>query len=85
MVNLAANITLLYPELAFDARIDAAARDGFDGVEILFPQVRPVADLRARLDASGLPLVLMNAPPPTDDLAMRGFRPIPAKLCGFAR
>ena len=73
MVNLAANITLLYPELAFDARIDAAARDGFDGVEILFPQVRPAADLRARLDAADLPLVLMNAPPPTDDPAMRGF------------
>ncbi len=37
MPHFAANLSMLYPELDFLERFDAAARDGFKGVEFLFP------------------------------------------------
>lgn len=64
MPRIAANISLLFCELPFMARIAAAARAGFQGVEILFPYEHPAASIRAALDAQGLELALINAPPP---------------------
>jgi len=69
MPRLAANISLLFKELPFMARFAAAARAGFQGVEILFPYDRPAAEIRAALDANGLQLALFNAPPPGPDAA----------------
>jgi hydroxypyruvate isomerase len=63
MPRLAANLSFLYPELPFMARFEAAARDGFEGVEFLFPHEHPVPELKARLAAHGLQQVLFNAPP----------------------
>lgn len=83
MQKLAANISLLYSELERAARAEAAAADGFAGVEILFPQDRPAAELRAELDAAGLPLVLMNAPQPTQDPVSRGFPAEPGQSARF--
>lgn len=61
-MELAANLSLLYPGLSLPQRIKAAARDGFRGVEILFPyEVSPV-ELAAWLRASDLELVLINTP-----------------------
>ena len=37
MPRFAANLSLLYPELAFSERFAAAAKDGFKAVEYLFP------------------------------------------------
>ncbi len=37
MPQFAANLSMLYPELAFLDRFDAAAKDGFKAVEYLFP------------------------------------------------
>ena len=62
MPRLAANLSLLYTEHPFLDRPGAAARDGFAAVEWQFPYEHGAAALRARLDAAGLPLVLMNAP-----------------------
>ena len=37
MPKFAANLSMLYNELPFLDRFEAAARDGFQGVECLFP------------------------------------------------
>jgi 2-dehydrotetronate isomerase len=63
MPKFCANLSMLYPELAFLDRFEAAARDGFKGVEFLFPYAHSVQELAARLAAHGLQQVLFNAPP----------------------
>ena len=62
MPRFAANLTLLFQEVTLPERIAAARRGGFQGVEILFPADQNAGDLRDRLDAADLPLVLMNTP-----------------------
>ncbi|CAN5461362.1 hydroxypyruvate isomerase family protein [soil metagenome] len=69
MPQFAANLSWLYTELPFLERFEAAARDGFTAVEILSPYAWPVAELKARLAAHGLQLVLINAPPGGTDAA----------------
>ncbi|RYZ13381.1 MAG: hydroxypyruvate isomerase family protein [Comamonadaceae bacterium] len=63
MPRFAANLSMLYPELDFLDRFEAAARDGFEAVEYLFPYEWPAAELAARLADHGLRQVLFNAPP----------------------
>jgi len=63
MPRLAANLTMLFNEVPFLDRFEAAAKAGFTAVEFLFPYEYSAADLRARLDANGLRLVLHNLPP----------------------
>ena len=63
MPRFAANLSLLYPELPFLDRFEAAARDDFEAVEYLFPYAFDSAELVARLKANGLHQVLFNAPP----------------------
>jgi 2-dehydrotetronate isomerase len=63
MPKFAANLSMLYTELPFLDRFEAAAKDGFNGVEFLFPYAWPAADIAARLRAHGLRQVLFNAPP----------------------
>ncbi|HEY1396974.1 hydroxypyruvate isomerase family protein [Roseateles sp.] len=63
MPRFAANLSFLYQELPFLDRFDAAARDGFAGVECLFPYDVPASEVRARATTLGLSIVLINAPP----------------------
>ncbi|PKO40954.1 MAG: hydroxypyruvate isomerase [Betaproteobacteria bacterium HGW-Betaproteobacteria-3] len=63
MPQFAANLSMLYPELPFLDRFEAAAKDGFKAVEYLFPYAVPAVELAARLKAHGLQQVLFNAPP----------------------
>ena len=51
MPQFAANLSMLYPELDFLDRFEAAARDGFKAVEFLFPYAHRAA--RARGAAEG--------------------------------
>ena len=69
MPQFAANLSMLYPELDFLDRFDAAARDGFKGVEYLFPYAYDKQALAARLKANGLQQVLFNGPPGGTDSA----------------
>ncbi|MET4577152.1 2-oxo-tetronate isomerase [Ottowia thiooxydans] len=62
MPRFAANLSFLYPELPFLDRFEAAARDGFEGVEYLFPYGYEPGTLSARLKQFGLQQVLFNAP-----------------------
>jgi len=62
MPRLAANLTMLFNEVPFLDRFEAAAKAGFTAVEFLFPYEYKPAELRARLDGNGLKLVLHNLP-----------------------
>ena len=62
MPRFAANLSFLYAELPFLERFEAAARDGFTGVEYMSPYEWDASDLDARLKAHGLAQVLFNTP-----------------------
>ena len=62
MPRFAANLSFLYPELAFLDRFEAAARDGFEAVEYLSPYGYEAQLLASRLDEHGLKQALFNAP-----------------------
>ncbi len=62
MPRFAANLSMLYPEMDFTDRFAAAARDGFRGVEYLFPYAHPADRLATLLHRHGLQQVLFNAP-----------------------
>ncbi len=77
MPKFAANISFLFKELPLIDRIQAAAQAGFQGVEILFPYDDPVPEIARGLSFAGLPLVLLNAPPPNYAGGERGFAAVP--------
>src|SRR3954465_5239203 len=79
MPRFAANVSMLYPELDFLDRFEAAARDGFRAVEYLFPYAYDARELKARLDANGLKQVLFNAPPGDWDKGERGVACSPGR------
>lgn len=92
MPRLAANLSMLYPELPFLDRFEAAANDGFAAVEYLFPYAYPVAELQARLRGNGLTQVLFNTPPGGLDPALcheawaagaRGSACVPGQQAAF--
>ena len=67
MLKFAANLSFLYNELPFLDRFRAAAKDGFTGVEYLFPYAYSPQEIAAALKDSGVQQVLFNAPPAGDD------------------
>jgi len=83
MPRFAANLSMLYPELDFLDRFEAAARDGFKGVEFLFPYAYEAKELAARLRAHGLQQVLFNAPPGNWDGGERGMACLPGRDAEF--
>ncbi len=79
MPRFAANLSFLYPELPFMERFEAAARDGFEGVEFLFAHEHPMPELRARLAAHGMQQVLFNAAPGDWAAGERGLACLPGR------
>ena len=63
MPKFAANLSMMYNEVPFLDRFDAAAADGFRAVEFLFPYDFPKAEIRRRLETNGLQQVLFNTVP----------------------
>ncbi len=83
MPRFAANLTMLFTELPFLERFDAAARAGFQAVEFLFPYAFEANDIKARLDANGLQLVLHNLPAGDWDAGDRGIACHPDRVEEF--
>jgi hydroxypyruvate isomerase len=79
MPRFAANLSMLYPEHGFLDRFEAAAQDGFEGVEYLFPYEHDAKELAARLRANGLQQVLFNAPPGNWDAGEKGLACLPGR------
>jgi 2-dehydrotetronate isomerase len=83
MPRFAANLTMLYPELDFLDRFDAAASDGFEAVEYLFPYEYEQRELLPRLQHNGLKQVLFNAPPGHWERGERGLACLPGRESEF--
>jgi 2-dehydrotetronate isomerase len=69
MPQFAANLSMMYVELPFLDRFEAAAKDGFTAVEFLFPYAYEAKELATRLKDNGLQQVLFNCPPGGVDAA----------------
>lgn len=79
MPRLAANLTMLFTEVPFLDRFARAAAAGFEAVEFLFPYAHDAADIRSRLEANGLSLVLHNLPAGDWDGGERGIACLPGR------
>ncbi len=83
MLRFAANLSMLYGEHAFLERFAAAAADGFEGVEYLFPYAFEPAEIAGRLQGAGLTQVLFNAPPGDWGAGERGIACLPGREAEF--
>ncbi len=82
-MRLCANLSMMFNEVAFPDRFEAAAGAGFKGVEFLFPYDHPAREIRALLDANGLEQVLFNAPPGDWAAGERGTASLPGRQAEF--
>jgi len=83
MPRFAANLTMMFNEVPFLDRFEAAARAGFEAVEFLFPYLYPANEIRSRLAANGLQLVLHNLPAGNWDAGERGIACHPDRVVEF--
>ncbi|WP_170571317.1 hydroxypyruvate isomerase family protein [Ruegeria atlantica] len=83
MPKFAANISLLFAELPYLERFQAAAEAGFKAVEILIPYELAAKETRRALLANGLELVLINAPPPNYTGGEPGYAAVPGGEARF--
>ena len=83
MPRFAANLTMLFTEHPFLDRFEHAAKAGFKAVEFLFPYAWPAEEIKARLDAHGLQLVLHNLPAGDWDAGERGIACLPDRVDEF--
>ncbi len=77
MPKFAANLSMLFAELPFLERFEAARMAGFDTVEILFPYDVPAREILEALSHNNLGLALINNPPPNYAGGQRGFAAVP--------
>ena len=73
MPKFNANLTMLFNEVPFLDRFQAAAGAGFKGVEFLFPYAFDKDAIAERLDQHGLVQVLHNLPAGDWDAGERGI------------
>jgi hydroxypyruvate isomerase len=83
MTRLAANLTMLFNELPFLDRFEAAARAGFRGVEFLSPYAFHIDQIADRLSMYQLELVLHNVPSGDWDSGERGIACHPGRISEF--
>lgn len=82
-LKFAANLSFLYQDLPFLDRITAAARDGFEGVEYLFPYDFPANEIKQRLNDAGIVQALFNAPAGDWAKGERGTASLPGRADEF--
>ena len=83
MPKFAANLTMMFNEIGFIDRFDAAARAGFKGVEYLFPYPYPKEQLAEKLTGFGLTQVLHNLPAGDWAAGERGIAALPGREAEF--
>ncbi len=84
MPRFAANLSMMFQELPFLERFEAAAKAGFKAVEFLFPYDYEAADIRRQLDHFGLRQALFNLPPGDWEKGERGLAALPGREQEFA-
>ena len=83
MPRFAANLSMLFTEVPFLDRFERAAQAGFEAVEFLFPYAHTVEEIKERLDATGLQIVLHNLPAGDWDAGERGIACDPQRVDEF--
>lgn len=79
MPKFAANLSMMFNELPFLDRFEAAAGTGFKGVEFLFPYEFPPEAIEEKLRRYGIEIVLFNMPPGNWAAGERGITSIPGR------
>jgi 2-dehydrotetronate isomerase len=80
MPRFAANLSMMFTEVPFLDRFDAAAQAGFTAVEFLFPYDHPAEAVGERLHRNGLTQALFNLPPGNWDAGEKGFASLPDRF-----
>jgi hydroxypyruvate isomerase len=83
MTRLAANLTMMFNEINFLDRFEAAAKARFNGVEYLFPYPYPKEQLAERLAKHGLVQALHNLPAGNWEEGERGIACLPDRVGEF--
>jgi len=79
MPKFAANLSMMFNEVAFPLRFESAAKAGFTAVEFLFPYDYAPADVAGRLAKNELRNVLFNMPPGDWAAGERGIASLPGR------
>jgi hydroxypyruvate isomerase len=83
MPKLAANVSLLFPQIDFLDRFAAAARAGFRYVEYQLPYAWPAKSIAERVQAAGIEVVLHNVPAGDAAKGDRGIACLPERTNEF--
>lgn len=83
MPKFAANLTMMFNEVPFLRRFEAAAAAGFTAVEFLFPYEHDAAAIAAELEKYQLQNVLFNLPPGDWNAGERGLASLPGREAEF--
>lgn len=83
MPKMAANLSMLFNEVPFMDRFDAAAKAGFKGVEFLFPYAFNLDEIAEKLQKNNLELVLHNLPAGNWEAGERGIACHPDRVGEF--
>jgi hydroxypyruvate isomerase len=80
MPRFAANLSMMFTEVPFLDRFDAAAQAGFTAVEFLFPYEHAAEAIGERLMRNGLTQALFNLPPGDWNAGEKGFAALPSRF-----
>src|SRR4030081_3599290 len=80
MPRFAANLSMMFNEVPFLDRFEAAANAGFTSVEFLFPYDHPAQAVGERLRRNGLTQALFNLPPGNWEAGEKGFAALPDRF-----
>jgi 2-dehydrotetronate isomerase len=80
MPKFSANLTMLFTELPFEQRFEAASRAGFKAVECLFPYGIEVSRLSQILQDNSLQQAMFNLAPGNWDAGDRGMASDPSRF-----
>ena len=83
MPKFSANLSVLFGEVGFPERFDAAARAGFKAVEIQYPYAWDTADLAESARRAGVEVVLINIPAGDHARGDRGLGCLPSRVAEF--
>src|SRR5246500_1746450 len=85
MPRFAANLSMMFNEVPFLDRFEAAAKAGFTAVEFLFPYEHPAGEVGKRLHGNGLTQALFNLYPGDFGAGERGFAALPDRFVDMER
>lgn len=83
MMKFSANLSMMFQEVPFMERFEAAAKAGFKAVEFMFPYEYPALQIKRELEKNQLKLVLFNLPPGNWAAGERGIAIAPNRQGEF--